>query len=446
MKLLFWILVSKFVVLGMILFADIPLMPDEAQYWTWSKMLSYCYYSKPCGIAFQIAAGCSLFGDTELGVRFMSLIFSTLLSFSIYFLARRCQVEEKKSVWAALSFSFSPLGIFSGFFATTDSAFVLFWTLALLAATKDLRIAGILIALGALWKWPIYAVWVPIACVYRKNIASGILLSLLGLIPSLVWNIEHNFVTFHHVEASIKSLSSPNPLEFLGAQLALASPIFFILIIAAVCKVRGFMLLSASTIFYFALVFLASFFEKVQGNWAVACYPTAFILMAVYASRRWLIAGSCLSLLLIGCTLCLPYRINPFKQGLGAQNLKEALAASGYNPKLHFLFSDRYQVTSLLSFYADQQKRAYFFNLQNLRYNQFVLLPSFDKGSSGYFVEFTTPDYKEAALVKFKEQLEPYFEQVTILPPQTLYREAKVAVILRADSYNGKVLPKPTKY
>jgi 4-amino-4-deoxy-L-arabinose transferase-like glycosyltransferase len=87
-QLLFWVALSKVFVALIILYSGIGLMPDEAQYWTWSKELSYGYYSKPPGIAWQIAFGTWLFGDTEFGVRFGSIILSFVLSLGIYWLAR----------------------------------------------------------------------------------------------------------------------------------------------------------------------------------------------------------------------------------------------------------------------------------------------------------------------------------------------------------------------
>ena len=142
-SLIFWIGLSKVFVLGIILFAGIGLMPDEAQYWTWSKELSYGYYSKPPGIAWQIAAGCFLFGDTELGVRFGSLVLSFCLSLAIYRLARSSGLDHNKSFWAAICFSYCPLGVFSGFFATTDCAYVLFWTIAAASVVKDLQASSL---------------------------------------------------------------------------------------------------------------------------------------------------------------------------------------------------------------------------------------------------------------------------------------------------------------
>lgn len=466
-SLVIWIAVAKLMVLGIILFAAISLMPDEAQYWTWAKQLSYGYYSKPPGIAWQIAAGCLFFGDTELGVRFGSVVLSTFLSFAMYWLARSSGLDEKKSFWAAIAFTYSPLGVFSGFFATTDCPYVLFWTLACALIANDLHKEqklsyiplGLVIALGALWKWPIYAVWVPVALFFHKEplrVLCGLGISLLGLAPSLVWNMQTGFVTFQHVKASIDNVgSSPNPLDFLGAQVALVSPILFVLVCVGMWRFRGsdrpLRFCRAVSLFFFFAVFFASFFEKVQGNWAVAAYPTAFVIMALYASRRWILAGIGLSVAMIMaiCFLPIPYKSNPFKPGLGSENIAEALMASGYVPERDFLFSDRYQATSQLSFYGPKQQRAYFFNIHGLRHNQFDFWPQMHDEclqKTGYFVEFAMPQEVPAAQARFKQKLMPYFVDVAIMPPQPLYKEQKVAVILRASGYTGKRPSQPNKY
>ncbi len=450
-SLLFWIACSKLLVVAVILFAGIGLMPDEAQYWTWSKELSYGYYSKPMGIAWQIAAGCFIFGDTELGVRIGSVILSFFLSLAIYWLSRSCGLDHKKSYWATICFTYSPLGIFSAFFATTDCAYVLFWTVALALAVKDLTLSvGLVIALGALWKWPIYAVWIPISFFYYKRpwqLVKVMLISLLGLLPSLLWNIKTGFVTFQHVAASIDNVASRgNPLEFLGAQFALVSPVFFVLILYGLMRFTSkempLRLAWVTSVLFLGAIFLLSWFEKVQGNWAVAAYPTGFVIMMLYATRRWVIAGLIVSVLLIAATLFLPlpYKMNPMKQGLGNSRLDKALIASGYNLNRDFLFSDRYQVTSLLSFYGPEQKRAYFFNIHGLRHNQFDLWPQMKDervGQSGYFVEICHPNNAAGDIDRLRQKLLPYFSEVTVLAFQTLYGQDKVAIILHAVHYNG---------
>ncbi len=463
-SLVFWIALSKLFVLAIILFAGIGLMPDEAQYWTWSKELSYGYYSKPPAIAWQIAAGCYFFGDTELGVRVGGLVLSFILSLSIYYLTRACGLDHKKGFWTSIAFSYSPLGIFSGFFATTDCAYVLFWTIAAALVVNTLRDArplawaavGLVIGVGALWKWPVYAVWIPISIFYWRvplRLVGGMCLSLLGLIPSFIWNYERGFPTFHHVAASIDNMASRgNPLDFLGAQAALVSPIFFVLILIWLVRFRSsyepLQFCWVTSVLFLGVMFVASCFEKVQGNWAVAAYPTAFLLMVLYSSRRWFMAGLSLSIVIIALIVLvpLPYKMNPFKQGLGSSNLKEALIASGYRENEDFLFSDRYQITSLLSFYGPAQKRAYFFNLHSLRHNQFDFWRGMADdcvGKTGYFVEQCPEQDGARDLERLREKLLPYFADVAALPVQPLYANHKVAIILRATNYNGN-LPAPT--
>lgn len=466
-SLFFWITLSKLLVIGIILYAGIGLMPDEAQYWTWSKELSYGYYSKPPGIAWQIAAGCFFFGDTELGVRIGSVVLSFGMSLAVYFLSRSSGLDNNKSFWAAIAFSYCPLGVFSGFFATTDCAYVLFWTLAAGLVAKDLTLTrslsfipiGLVIGLGALWKWPIYVLWIPITLFFYRQplrLLSGMLISLLGLLPSLVWNIKNGFATFQHVKASIDNVASrANPLEFLGAQAMLVSPILFILVIIGMWRFRGaerslrFCWVTAAL--FFGAVFVASCFEKVQGNWAVAAYPTAFVIMVLYASSRALLASLALSVAMIAALLILPipYKMNPFKPGIGSEGLSQALQASGYAPDKDFLFSDRYQAASLLSFYGPEQKRAYFFNIHGLRHNQFDYWPSMHDEcleKTGYFVEFSSAKEANATGERLRTRLLPYFSEVTIMPYQTLYETHKVAIILRTTTYNGKIPVSANKY
>ena len=57
LRLTLWLLVIKAMTCAAFIYSGIGLMPEEAQYWTWSQDLSYGYYSKPAGIAYEIAFG-----------------------------------------------------------------------------------------------------------------------------------------------------------------------------------------------------------------------------------------------------------------------------------------------------------------------------------------------------------------------------------------------------
>ncbi len=497
--------VKSFAILMLILYGIIHLGPDEAQYWTWSRNLDWGYYSKPPGIAWQIWLGTQAFGQTELGVRIGAVAISILITFAVYYLARSCGLSEKHAAWGAIIMALAPLGILSSLFAITDGGMVLFWTLAL-AFTVQRRepndlVIGLLIACGALFKWPIYFFWLIRLLwggfnppVISKKLILGVLISLLGLIPSIIWNYSHDWVTFKHVYFTLftgelhhvehPGPGSGNPFEFLGAQAALLSPIFFIFLLISLkhmltrkneipfpvwfCGFTSLVIITGAL--------LLSLTKKLQGNWIVFAYPGAMVWIAYYAiekfrhSHAWLSFGAIVGVLLCIFILLLPniqsiplfedlripYRINPFRHNLGWEKIAPALKNAGYDPNKDFLFSDKYQTTSILSFYGPEQKQAYFLNLQGTRLNQFSFWPGMENeiGKTGFFVfAENVPKGKknvEDAAGKYLEILKPYFSEVIIKGPYPLFKAyggtVKEAWIFEGIDYNGKVPPSINKY
>lgn len=434
--------------LAIIVFGGIHLCPEEAQYWCWSQALDIGYYSKPPGIAYQIYLGTLLFGNTELGVRFFAVVLSFSLALATFFLAKSANLNEEKSVFAALVMAFCPLGMMGSLLALTDGGFVLFWTLA---AAFHLRQEPLKVSLcimcGALFKWPIYLFWA-FARPYRLV---PIALSMLGLLPSLVWNINHDFATFKHVSSTVSQVASSNFFDFVGSQVALFSPIFFGLLLASLFflkkaekEIRFLALVTFSLLFFYAT---SSLFKKIQGNWVVFAYPTAAVLVAWVASRRWLIAGLttsiAISLFFLSLPKSLPYRSSPFVHNMGWNALQAELNLLGYDPDKHFLLSDKYQMSSLLSFYSDGQKRAHFLNMQNSRKNQFSFWPGLEKApEQGFFVlaeNIPYLDHIEKTIQHEKEDLEKYFLTVEYVGKRPLYSTkeevVKAAIVFKCEGF-----------
>src|ERR1700751_6243187 len=61
-----------------------PLTFDEAYYWLWSKHLAGGYYDHPPGVALVIRLGTMIAGDTELGVRLVSILLALPMSYAVY--------------------------------------------------------------------------------------------------------------------------------------------------------------------------------------------------------------------------------------------------------------------------------------------------------------------------------------------------------------------------
>ncbi|MEC7840241.1 MAG: glycosyltransferase family 39 protein [Chlamydiota bacterium] len=497
--LLFILIIKALFVTWMIVNSQIGLSPDEAQYWTWSQNIDWGYYSKPPGIAWQIWLGTSIFNNSVLGVRVLSVVIGFFTPLLLYILARKCKLSPQASFWAATIFAFSPLGFMASILAITDVGMVFFWICALIVIAESLEIKmpphypllGLFIACGALFKWPIYLLWIvliasmPLFPVLKnKNFITGFFISLLGLVPSFTWNIKNDWATFRHVSASVAG--SPlqtenhslvgNPLEFIGAQFALVSPILFILLLMALYSIykhknqtqRSLLFCAFTTATLLTFVTALSLFKKVQGNWVDYAYPTAFVVIAWFAcdeikwKQRLMEIGVALSILLclfavtiphaqalnLYPTLKIPYKLNPFRHNVGWKNLRKALKIVGYNPNEEFLFSSKYQMSSILNFYGPEQNRTYFLNIHGVRKNQFSFWPPMAEeqiGKTGIYVVTDNAPHLQKLRLQVPNlivKLSPYFERIDYLgyyPIFDCYGEpCKAALLFKCKNYNGK--------
>ena len=462
-------LLSRVVLYVFIQTSGVGLMPDEAQYWTWSLFPDIGYYSKPPGIAWQIAAGTALFGPTSLGVRFIALLLPIASALIVRAIVR--QLANTSDGWlAATAFILSPLGMTGAFLATTDSGMVFFW---LLAAYWYVRLkdrparffaAALFIAFGALWKWMAYSFWLVILASKPKReelstVLAAMALSLIGLVPALLWNAEHGWEGMYHVSSTIfaqhTSHAPGNPVSFFLAGVALITPGFFLLALPAFKEPRARFLSLAIVIIWGGLFFL-SMFRKVQGNWAIVAQALFFPLLGVVLStkpswQRWPYrAAISLALACQLFVLATPYAglftICPFKQGIGL-DCASALNEAGYIPGKDFLFADRYQTTSQLWFYGPNQAKTYFFNIKGLRHNHFNFWPGMRHeclGRRGFFVSSVPYSEKvESHFSRYRKELLPYFLYVAQPQTYTLYSAWGVPVrrliVILCDGYNGQV-------
>jgi 4-amino-4-deoxy-L-arabinose transferase-like glycosyltransferase len=490
-SLLFILLIKAALLAGIAWWSGIGLSPDEAQYWTWSQRLALGYYSKPPGIAWQIAAGTYFLGDTVGGVRLFAQVIGLLFPLLIYALAKRADLTDKQAFWAALATALSPLGWLASLLAITDGGLILFWCLAMLPLMRgspNYFVVGLCIACGALFKWPIYWFWlllgvaIPFAPrLWNRTLIPGVLLSFIGLLPSLIWNISHDWVTFRHVEATLVNENLPdtgttmlmkgNFWDFLGSQAALLSPILFILLIGAVVEATRKWKSTSEAIkicYIFGVVplaifLVASLFKKMQGNWCQFAYPGLLILLVWYASERWLQRGLVLSCALVAAVFAVPGllrsgapispKINPFKHNVGWEYISDNLSELGYDPQKEFLFTDKYQTTAITWFYGPEQHPSYFFNLQGVRLNQFSFWPGMEQlevGNTGYFIIVENEPHlsrqRESLIAKTPTQLAPYFAQVDYLGEKPLFLEAKKMMVWKCVNYNGKTPADSHKY
>ncbi|HEY4264205.1 MAG TPA: glycosyltransferase family 39 protein [Micropepsaceae bacterium] len=291
-----------------------PLSYDEAYYWLWSKHLAAGYLDHPPLIAFTIAAGTALFGDTSWGVRFVPWLLSVLASWAVWRSGRLILKSEYGAVLAALFFNVMPMIGVEALVATPDSpqiaaAAFLLLTLAKVAETGNglwWIAAGVAAGFALLSKYTGFFLgvgilaWLAIVPRERRWFLSfwpylGAAIGLLMFVPVLLWNAEHDWISFAKQFGRLDEggFTLRFLVEFLGGQLALATPFIAILGVAGVVMIfrsrEGMrsepallFAMIAPPVIYFAWHALH---DRVQGNWPSFLYP-AFVLAAAATCLR----------------------------------------------------------------------------------------------------------------------------------------------------------------
>lgn len=122
--------------LAFVAVSPVGLAADEAQYWDWSRTPALSYYSKGPGIAWLIALGTSILGDTELGVRLFAPLSGAATALLVGASARLAyprtrHVAAYGAVAAALCL---PIFHGLGLIMTIDPPYLTSWAAAVLIA------------------------------------------------------------------------------------------------------------------------------------------------------------------------------------------------------------------------------------------------------------------------------------------------------------------------
>src|SRR5258708_4282371 len=249
----FWVIIAVFAfsVYRLWYCTHLELVGDEAYYWLWSRHLDICYLDKGPVIAWIIAAGTALFGQTVFGIRFFAVILSSATGIGIYLLARRL-FSDRVALWALIMAGVVPLFAVGAILMTIDTPYVFFWTFAALAfwrAKDRTRLApwaltGVLVGLGMLSKYTgafeliSFAVFCLVHPPSRKHLFRGcfwtlILVALLFMLPVLSWYLANDWPTsrflFHRGALDQQPhINLLNPLVFLGGQAGVLSSGIFL--------------------------------------------------------------------------------------------------------------------------------------------------------------------------------------------------------------------------
>jgi 4-amino-4-deoxy-L-arabinose transferase-like glycosyltransferase len=300
------------VALRLVAAALTPITFDEAYYWTWSKHLAGGYYDHPPMVAVVIRLGTLIAGDTEFGVRLVSILLALPMSWAIYQAAAILFGSRRVAASSAILLNITLMAAVGTMIVTPDapllvaSSFLLFalakvlqtghgvWWLAVGAAAG----CALLSKYTALFFGPAILIWLVAVPNLRHWLISpwlylGGLVALLLFAPVILWNAEHHWVSFikQMGRARIEDFRPIFLAELIPTQIAFATPLVWMLgtmgLYAMLCRRAGTLPARAlvNTMFWVIVAYFVwhSLHARVEANWFGPVYPAFAIAAAVAA-------------------------------------------------------------------------------------------------------------------------------------------------------------------
>src|SRR6201993_118764 len=127
------------VALRLVAAAWTPLTFDEAYYWMWSKSLAGGYYDHPPMVALVIRAGTLIAGDTEFGVRLVSILLALPMSLAVYRSAEILFGGTRVAATAAILLNLTLMAAVGTLIVTPDSPLLVASSFVVLCLAKVLE-------------------------------------------------------------------------------------------------------------------------------------------------------------------------------------------------------------------------------------------------------------------------------------------------------------------
>ncbi|MFO1110029.1 MAG: glycosyltransferase family 39 protein [Bradyrhizobium sp.] len=305
--------VAALVALRLAAAALTPLTFDEAYYWMWSKSLAGGYYDHPPMVAFVIRAGTAIAGDTELGVRLVSILLALPMSFAVWRSAEILFGGVRMAASATVLLNVTLMAAVGTLIVTPDapllvaSSFVLFFLAKVLQTGRGPWWLAVGAAAGCAMLSKYTAMFFGVAIVlwlitvpklrhwlWSPWLWSGGLVALALFAPVILWNADHEWVSFlkQFGRARIEDFRPAFIAELVPTQVGFATPLVFILgamgLHAMAWQSSGAYAarMLVNTMFWTIVAYFVwhSLHARVEANWFAPIYPAFAVAAAVAAN------------------------------------------------------------------------------------------------------------------------------------------------------------------
>ena len=431
----------------------IPVTPQEAYYWYYSRHPAPGYFDHPPLTAYSMWLGTHLFGSTALGVKSMGLIWSLATSVVLYYAVLRARrwrpvtatspaPEDLQAAVATVALY--NLAAFSHVYAVTqmpDTLLMFFWILTVFLFQEILLGGGrrYWILVGASFGLALLSKYTAVALLpalltalivsprgRRALLGPGPYLALgvaaLVFSPVVYWNATHDWASFAFQFAdrarSVSHLRLDYAGQLLGSQTVLLTPLVAVLFGRTAVRLAREPRRHVAALFFFTTgIFIIGGFALislrtlVKMNWLLPGYLGLVVAAVLVGQARgwswrgsWMRAGAAVSVLLIVAAHAVVLIPN-FPLGDGntwagwkdaGPRIKNELDACG-GPDRCFLFSNGYKSASMLKFHVPGQPETYAQNIYGRPALQFDYwpLPAKLRGKDALYVITDRREYRD---------------------------------------------------
>ncbi|MCE0498760.1 MAG: glycosyltransferase family 39 protein [Methylacidiphilales bacterium] len=386
----------------------LPLLPDEAYYFQWSRHLDASYYSKGPAVAYTIAAGTALWGGNNFGIRFFAVLLSAGTAWQIFLLARRWY-DETTGLLAVLITGVVPIYAVGAVVMTIDPLSAFFWIWAanhFSCAVQEDRLgdwilAGFAIGSGFLAKYLnalelvtflLFLLLVPDrrGLLLRRGFWLMLVVAVFCTTPVWWWNLRNGWVSAVQLENRGRlnepfGLHFSTFLNFLDLQALVISPLLFLTLLATATGLLARRLGGRSTtenegdlllllLFLPVFLFYAVLAWHLQGepNWPAISYLGLIIVLASYwrrilasrAARLFVAAAFVMAwiqtvLMHDPELLHLPQKLDPMSRFVGWSQIADRLDQLQQEQQADVLIADAYKEAAIFSFHLPNHKFIY---------------------------------------------------------------------------------------
>ena len=423
-----------FSIVWKILISSLPLHSDEAYYWLWSTKLDLSYYDHSPMVAYFIKLT-TLFGNSEIAVRFSAIIVTLIVSILLWKLVMKLFNNEAMASASIVILHCMPILFTASIIITPDTPVFLFLSLSTYYVWKLIDsknhnywyLIGLFFGLSMLSKYTacLFIMSLFIYIVSDKKIFwfksyqlyIGLIISVICSFPVVYWNYLHDWASFsYQVGHALNNngIRFNYVFEYLGTQagifnIILFFPVLYISIKYLFSKDTKNIFLAAFSVPVILFYVFTALKRLPGGNWPIPAYFTFSIIAAKYfiegsKIKQSLVIGAIIFNLIASIILGLhaKWTILPLDKISnhtaiadatnyfhGYKELAEKILHDGY----HFVVTPEHQLSASIAYYTKNKVKAFRYS-DGRKITQFEIwgMPKDFDYSNGAFVYEPTED------------------------------------------------------